>query len=111
MSISIINSAHRIYYYAKKVGTKYAKQMRATLGERFKILLIDAGLTPEQAGKDLHVTARTIRYWTTGKVVVSYSPSRLIRILQVGHVKPVAMVVTSLSCLRGSQILCETAGK
>jgi hypothetical protein len=39
VNISKTPCAHRIYYDAKKVGPKYAKQMRATLGERFKILL------------------------------------------------------------------------
>nr|WP_242472741.1 VC1465 family Xer recombination activation factor [Rhodoferax fermentans] len=57
--------------------------MRATLGERFKILLADAGLTPEQAGKELHVTPRTIRYWISGKVLVPYAAFRLIRILRM----------------------------
>jgi hypothetical protein len=57
--------------------------MRATLGERFKILLLDAGLTPEQAGKELHVTPRTIRYWISGKVLVPYAAFRLIRILRM----------------------------
>jgi len=57
--------------------------MRATLGERFKILLLDAGLTPEQAGKELHVSPRTIRYWISGKVLVPYAAFRLIRILRM----------------------------
>jgi hypothetical protein len=56
--------------------------MRATLGERFKILLLDAGLTPEQARKELHVTPRTIRYWISGKVLVPYAAFRLMRILR-----------------------------
>jgi transcriptional regulator with XRE-family HTH domain len=57
--------------------------MRATLGERFKILLLDAGLTPEQAGKELHVSPRTIRYWISGKVLVPYAAYRLIRIMRL----------------------------
>jgi hypothetical protein len=36
------------------------------LGSRFKVLLSDAGLSPEQAGKLLHVTPRTIRHWISG---------------------------------------------
>jgi transcriptional regulator with XRE-family HTH domain len=55
--------------------------MRSTLGERFKILLLDAGLTPETAGKELHVSPRTVRYWISGKVLVPYAAFRLIRIL------------------------------
>ena len=82
MNISKMDHIHRIYYDARKVGPKYARQMRATLGERFKILLLDAGLTPEQAGKELHVTSRTIRYWISGKVLVPYAAFRLIRILR-----------------------------
>jgi hypothetical protein len=57
--------------------------MRATLGERFKILLLDAGLTPEQAGKELHVSPRTIRYWISGKVLVPYAAYKLIRIMRL----------------------------
>nr|WP_255632036.1 VC1465 family Xer recombination activation factor [Rhodoferax sp. U2-2l] len=57
--------------------------MRATLGERFKILLLDAGLSPEQAGKELHVSPRTIRYWISGKVLVPYAAYRLIRIMRL----------------------------
>jgi hypothetical protein len=83
MNISKPNNIHRIYYDAKKVGPKHALKMRATLGERFKILLLDAGLTPEQAGKELHVTPRTIRYWISGKVLVPYAAFRLIRILRM----------------------------
>ena len=57
--------------------------MRATLGERFKILLLDAGLTPEDAGKILHVTPRAIRYWISGKVLVPYAAYKLIRIMRL----------------------------
>jgi hypothetical protein len=63
MNISKADHIHRIYYDARKVGPKYARQMRATLGERFKILLLEAGLSPEEAGKELHVSPRTIWYW------------------------------------------------
>jgi len=57
--------------------------MRATLGERFKILLLDAGLSPEQAAQELHVTPLTIRYWISGKVLVPYAAFRLLRILRL----------------------------
>jgi len=83
VNISKTEHAHRIYYDAKKVGPRNARKMRATLGERFKILLLDAGLTPEDAGKILHVTPRAIRYWISGKVLVPYAAYKLIRIMRL----------------------------
>jgi hypothetical protein len=59
------------------------KQDRALLGARFKILLNAAGLKPEAAGKLLHVTPRTIRYWISGKVLVPYAAYKLVRILRL----------------------------
>lgn len=53
------------------------------LGARFKILLLDAGLSPEQAGKALHVTPRTIRYWISGKVLVPYAAYKLVRVMRL----------------------------
>jgi len=53
------------------------------LGSRFKILLADTGLSPEDAGKLLHVTPRTIRYWISGQVTVPYAAYRLVRVLRL----------------------------
>ena len=46
-------------------------------------MLADAGLNPEQAGKRLHVTPRTIRYWISGKVLVPYAAYKLVRIMRL----------------------------
>jgi hypothetical protein len=67
----------------KKPKPRQARETRATLGARFKILLLDAGLSPEDAGKILHVTPRTIRYWISGKVLVPYAAYRLLRIMRL----------------------------
>ena len=50
-------------------------------GLRLKIMLADLGLTPESAGKILHVAPRTVRYWISGKTLVPYAAYRLLRIL------------------------------
>lgn len=52
------------------------------LGERFKVLCMDAGLTAHQAGKILHVTPRTVRYWMAGQVAVPYSAYKLLRVMR-----------------------------
>lgn len=52
------------------------------LASRFKVLLADAGLSPEEAGKLLHVTPRTVRYWISGKVSVPYAAYRLVRVMR-----------------------------
>ena len=44
-------------------------------------MLADLGLTPESAGKMLHVNPRTVRYWISGKTLIPYSAYRLLRIL------------------------------
>lgn len=44
-------------------------------------MLADLGLTPDTAGKMLHVHPRTVRYWISGKTLVPYSAYRLLRIL------------------------------
>ncbi len=56
------------------------RKSRAITGLRLKLLLADSGMTPEEAGKALHVTARTVRYWISGKVKVPYAAYRLLRI-------------------------------
>ncbi|MDP3190422.1 VC1465 family Xer recombination activation factor [Rhodoferax sp.] len=44
-------------------------------------MLADLALTPETAGKMLHVNPRTVRYWISGKTLIPYSAYRLLRIL------------------------------
>jgi len=44
-------------------------------------MLADLALTPELAGKMLHVTPRTVRYWISGKTTIPYAAYRLLRIL------------------------------
>lgn len=83
MNISKPSNAHRIYHSTKKRTPRQARETRATLGARFKILLLDAGLSPEQAGKMLHVTPRTIRYWISGKVLVPYAAYKLVRVMRL----------------------------
>jgi hypothetical protein len=51
------------------------------LSARLKIMLADLALTPETAGKMLHVTPRTVRYWISGKTTIPYAAYRLLRIL------------------------------
>ena len=53
------------------------------LGARFKILLADTGLNHEEAAKLLHVTARTIKYWVSGTVLVPYSAYKLVRVMRL----------------------------
>lgn len=50
-------------------------------GLRLKIMLADLGLTPESAGKILHVAPRTVRYWISGKTQAPYAAYRLLRIM------------------------------
>ena len=45
---------------------KQARRTRQLLSARLKIMLADLGLTPEKAGKMLHVMPRTVRYWISG---------------------------------------------
>jgi DNA-binding transcriptional regulator YiaG len=79
MSISKTHHIHRINYGVKKPRPRQARETRATLGARFKILLLDAGLSCEQAAKILHVTPRTVQYWISGKVMVPYAACPLNR--------------------------------
>ena len=51
------------------------------LSARLRIMLADLALTPETAGKMLHVTPRTVRYWISGKTTIPYAAYRLLRIL------------------------------
>lgn len=51
------------------------------LSARLKVMLADLALTPELAGKMLHVTPRTVRYWISGKTTIPYAAYRLLRIL------------------------------
>lgn len=48
------------------------------LSARLKIMLADLALTPETAGKMLHVTPRTVRYWISGKTTIPYAAHRLL---------------------------------
>lgn len=57
-------------YDKGKDGRVKRLQTRAVLTDRFRALLADTGLSPEEAGKLLHVTPRTVRYWISGKVKV-----------------------------------------
>lgn len=50
-------------------------------GLRLKIMLADLGLTPESAGRILHVAPRTVRYWISGKTQAPYAAYRLLRIM------------------------------
>lgn len=72
---------HRIKYDASKRKPSKARQTRLLLSARLKIMLSDLGLTPETAGKMLHVNPRTVRYWISGKTLIPYSAYRLLRIL------------------------------
>ena len=58
-----------------------ARQTRMEQGLRLKIMLADLGLTPESAGKILHVSPRTVRYWISGKTQAPYAAYRLLRIM------------------------------
>jgi hypothetical protein len=48
---------HRIKYSVAREDAKRARRTRELLSARLKIMLADLGLSPEQAGKMLHVTA------------------------------------------------------
>lgn len=74
---------HRIKYRQRKPAVRKARETRLHQGARFKILLIDAGLTPETAAQMLHVTPRTIRYWVSGRVTVPYAAFRLLRVMRL----------------------------
>jgi DNA-binding transcriptional regulator YiaG len=74
---------HRIKYKQRKPQVRKARETRLHQGARFKILLIDAGLTPETAAQMLHVTPRTIRYWVSGRVTVPYAAFRLLRVMRL----------------------------
>lgn len=74
---------HRIKYKKRKPQVRKARETRLHQGARFKILLIDAGLTPETAAQMLHVTPRTIRYWVSGRVTVPYAAFRLLRVMRL----------------------------
>lgn len=68
-------------YDSAKGKPSKARQTRLLLSARLKIMLADLGLTPESAGKMLHVNPRTVRYWISGKTLIPYSAYRLLRIL------------------------------
>jgi hypothetical protein len=83
MKSTSCSDIHRIKYSQKGKATRKSRETRAMLGYRFKILLADAGLTPDSAGKLLHVTPRTIRYWISGKVTVPYAAYKLVRVMRM----------------------------
>lgn len=86
MKSTACRDIHRMKYDGKKKrgkAVRASRESRAVLGARFKALLADTGLSPEAAGKLLHVTARTIRYWISGKVTVPYAAYRLVRIMRL----------------------------
>lgn len=60
-----------------------ARETRALIGYRFKILLADAGLSHEAAAEMLHVTPRTIKYWVSGRVMVPYAAYKLVRVMRL----------------------------
>jgi hypothetical protein len=70
-------------YDSGKTKPRKTRETRALLGSRFKILLADAGLSPESAGQLLHVTPRTIRYWLSGTVAVPYAAYKLVRVMRL----------------------------
>lgn len=70
-------------YDMRKTTPRKTRETRALLGSRFKILLSDAGLTPEAAAQLLHVTPRTIRYWLSGTVTVPYAAYKLVRVMRL----------------------------
>ena len=81
MNIELTPCIHRIKYDASKRKPSKARQTRLLLSARLKIMLADLGLTPESAGKMLHIHPRTVRYWISGKTLIPYSAYRLLRIL------------------------------
>jgi len=70
-------------YDGKVKNVRKARETRALLGARFKVLLSDTGLTVDGAAKLLHVTPRTIQYWISGRVRVPYAAYRLVRVLRL----------------------------
>lgn len=70
-------------YDKRKTTLRKTRENRALLGSRFKILLSDAGLTPDTAAQLLHVTPRTIRYWISGEVTVPYAAYKLVRVMRL----------------------------
>ena len=70
-------------YDRVKLTPAKRRETCAVLGSRFRILLSDAGLSPDQAAKLLHVTPRTIRYWISGRVMVPYAAYRLVRVMRL----------------------------
>lgn len=72
---------HRIKYDDRVRNPAKARQTRMEQGLRLKIMLADLGLTPESAGKILHVAPRTVRYWISGKTQAPYAAYRLLRIM------------------------------
>jgi DNA-binding transcriptional regulator YiaG len=79
----ILHNIHRRTYDQGNRHPRKSRETRAMLGSRFKILLADAGLTPESAGKLLHVTPRTVRNWISGRVTVPYSAYKLVRVMRL----------------------------
>ena len=72
---------HRIKYDGRVRKPAKSRQTRMEQGLRLKIMLADLGLTPESAGKILHVAPRTVRYWISGKTQAPYAAYRLLRIM------------------------------
>lgn len=70
-------------YSSGKSNRCHTRETRAIQGSRFRILLIDAGLSIDAAAQMLHVTPRTIRYWISGKVTVPYAAYKLLRIMRL----------------------------
>ncbi|MES3010965.1 MAG: VC1465 family Xer recombination activation factor [Pseudomonadota bacterium] len=51
------------------------------LSSRFKILVLDSGLSVDAVANELHVTPRTVYAWLSGKTTIPYAAYRLLRIL------------------------------
>jgi len=83
MKSTVCTNIHRIKYSKGKLTPRKCRETRALLGSRFKILLADTGLNYEEAGKLLHVTPRTIRYWVSGRVAVPYAAYKLVRVMRL----------------------------
>ena len=56
---------------------------RTLVASRFRALLADSGLSSDDAGKLLHVTSRTVRYWISGQTLVPYAAYKLLRVLRM----------------------------
>lgn len=77
------HNIHRMKYSSGKPNRCRTRETRAEQGSRFRILLLDAGLSVDAAAQMLHVTPRTIRYWISGTVTVPYAAYKLLRIMRL----------------------------